>query len=140
MLVRFASCCALALLMSGCSANQSGPPAGPQFDTVYSGSVRVIRGGGFVCGYNPETLVLTVRDGQFDYPFPVNGPRTAPLHVQVFADGRFRGDMQFGLVDPLTRSGYRMEWATVSGQINGPAMEGTIDNTECTRQMSLQRQ
>ena len=138
MLARLASCCALTLLMVGC-ANQSGPPAGPQFDGVYAGSVRVIRGGGFVCNYNPESLSLTVHDGQFDYPFVVNGPRTAPLHVQVFADGRFRGDMQFGLVDPMTRMGYRTEWATVTGHIGGANLEGTIDNLECTRQMALQR-
>ena len=139
MLVRLARCCALALLMAGCAASPSGPPAGPQFDGVYSGSVSVVRGGSFVCNYNPDTLTLTVHDGQFDYPFPVNGPRTAPLRVQVFADGQFRGDMQFGLVDPLNRMGYRMEWATVSGHIDGPNMQGIIDNLECTRQMSLQR-
>ena len=138
MLARFAPCCALVLLLAGC-ANQSGPPAGPQFDGVYSGGVRVIRGGGFVCNYNPDTLSLTVQNGQFDYPFVVNGPRTAPLHVQVFADGRFRGDMQFGVVDPLARSQYRTEWATVAGKIDGASLEGTIDNLECTRQMSLRR-
>src|SRR5215469_11486386 len=119
MRARFTSCFAFALLMAGCAANQSGPPAGPQFDGTYSGSVQVVRGGGFVCNYNPDLLTLAVHDGQFDFPFPVNGPRTSPLHVQVSADGRFRGDMQYGVVDPMYRLGYRTEWATVTGQISG---------------------
>ena len=139
MFARSAVCCAFALLMAGCAANQSGPPAGPQFDGTYSGGVRVVRGGGFVCNYNPDLLTLIVHDGQFNFPFPVNGPRTAPLHVQVFADGRFRGDMQYGVVDPRVRGDYRTEWATVTGQISGPVLDGTIDNLECTRQISLQR-
>jgi hypothetical protein len=137
MLARIASGCAFALLMAGCT--QPGPPAGPQFDGAYQGTSRLIRGGGPLCGDPVQSLTIDVRDGTFDYPFLVNAPRTAPLRTQIFADGHFRGDMQFGLVDPLTRSGYRMEWATVAGHMDGPNLEGTIDNWECTRQMSLQR-
>ena len=137
MLARLASCCALALLMAGCASQ--GPPAGPQFDGAYQGTSRLIRGGGPLCGEPFQTLALDVADGQFDYPFLVNAPRTAPLRVRVFADGSFRGDMQFGVVDPLARTQYRTEWATVTGHIAGPALQGTIDNLECTRQMALQR-
>ena len=136
---RLSACCALALLLTGCVGTASGPPAGPQFDGLYQGGSHIIRGGGPFCGTPAQPLALTVHDGQFDYPFLVNAPRTAPLRVQVFADGSFRGDMQFGLVDPRVRGDYRTEWATVSGRITGATMEGTADNLECTRQVALQR-
>ena len=137
MLPRLCSCCVLALLL-GCVA--TGPPAGPQFDGVYQGASRLVGGGGPLCGTPDEQLALTVRNGQFDYPFLVNAPRTAPLNVQIAADGSFRGDMQFGFVEPWAfGTGYRTEWATVSGHIVASTMQGTIETLECTRQMSMQR-
>ena len=135
-------CCVLALLLTGCAAPVLGPPAGPEFDGVYQGASRLVGGGGPLCGTPDEQLSLTVRDGQFDYPFLVNAPRTAPLHVQIATDGSFRGEMQFGVAELRGReaaSGYRTEWATVTGHIGGSTMEGTIKNLECTRQMSMQR-
>ncbi len=142
MLPRLALCCALALLLTGCAATAPRPPAGPELDGVYQGTSRLVRGGGPLCGAPDEQLALIVRDGQFDYPFLVNAPRTAPLHVQVAIDGSFRGDMQFGVVEPRGRdalSEYRTEWATVAGRIGGSTMEGTVENLECTRQLSMQR-
>ena len=142
MISRMSRCCALALVLTGCTTTALGPPAGPQFDGAYQGASRLVRGGGPLCGAPDEQLVLTVRDGQFDYPFLVNAPRTAPLRVQVVTDGGFRGEMQFGVVEPRGRdaaSEYRAEWATVTGRIVGSTMEGNIENLECTRQMSMQR-
>ena len=140
MLSRLSQGCALALLLSGCVATAAGPPAGPRFDGVYQGASRLVSGGGPLCGMPDAQLVLTVRDGQFDYPFLVNAPRTAPLHVQIATDGSFRGDMQFGVVEPRgSRADYRTEWATVAGHIVGSTMQGTIENLECTRQMSMQQ-
>lgn len=140
-MTRVSPCGALALLLAAC-ATPLGPPAGPEFDGVYLGSSRLVGGGGPLCGNPDLQLALTVHDGQFDYPFLVNAPRTAPLHVQVATDGRFRGDMQFGVVEPRGRDAtteYRTEWATVAGRIAGSGMEGTIENLECTRRMSMQR-
>ena len=134
-------CVALAVLLTAC-APALGPPAGPQFDGIYQGASRLVRGGGPLCGYPDAQLALTVRDGQFDYPFLVNAPRTAPLRVQVATDGRFRGDMQFGVVEPRGRDAtteYRTEWATVAGRIAGATMEGTVESRECTRQIAMQR-
>jgi len=138
---RLFPCCAFALLLSACGT-PLGPPAGPEFDGVYQGTSRLVGGGGPLCGNPDAQLALTVRDGQFDYPFLVNAPRTAPLRVQVAADGRFRGDMQFGVVEPRGRDAtteYRTEWATVAGRIDGSTMQGTVENLECTRQIAMQR-
>jgi hypothetical protein len=132
----------LAWLLTGCATTALGPPAGPAFDGAYQGASRLVGGGGPLCGAVDEQLALTVRDGTFDYPFLVNAPRTAPLRVQVATDGQFRGDMQFSVVDARglrAGSGNRTEWATVTGRIVGSTMEGTIENLECTRQMSMQR-
>lgn len=142
MLPRLTPCCALALLLAGCAASAPGPSAGTKFDGVYQGASRLVRGGGPLCGAPNEPLTLTVRDGQFDYPFLVNAPRTAPLPVQIAADSRFRGSTQFAVAEPRGMSAgavSRTEWASVTGRIVGSTMEGTIETLECTRQMSMQR-
>ena len=140
MLSRVTPWCVLVLLLTACTPTPLGPPAGPEFDGVYQGASRLVGGGGPLCGEPDVQLALTVRDGQFDYPFLVNAPRTAPLHVQIATDGSFRGEMQFGVTDPRGLGpGYRTEWATVTGRIVGSTMQGTIENLECTRQMSMQR-
>ena len=61
----------------------------------------------------------TVRGGRFDYPFAVNPPRTAPIPVQIAADGTFAAQMQYGTEDYRPRSRLRTAWVTVTGRIDG---------------------
>ena len=137
---RLLLCCMLSGLLAGCATAPAKPPAGPQFDGVYQGDNRLVRGFGFLCEPADIPRAVTVQGGQFDYPFPVNAPRTAPLHVQIAEDGTFYGAMQFGMVT-TTHFGanYKTEWAIVSGGISGSELQGTLSSDECTRQLTMQR-
>lgn len=126
------------LALAACTAS-AGPPAGSQFDGTYAGQDTLVIGVAFQCGLAtlPETIV--VRGGEFDYPFQVNPPRTAPLPVQVFADGTVHGQMQYGTEEPGPRTRYILDWVRLNGRISGTTLDATITNLRCTRHLTAQR-
>ena len=90
--------CGLAL--AGCAGiagtTPPAPAAGAQFDGSYVGQDTLLSGVAFLCGAANLPERIEVQNGQFAYPFQVNPPRVAPLHVQIFEDGTLAGQMQYG--------------------------------------------
>ncbi len=115
------------------------PPAGAPFDGSYSGQNILIRGGGYPCGPPSYPITLTVSGSRFDYPFPVNVGRTAPIHVQIADDGTFAAQMQYGVQDYTMLSLYQTAWVFVRGRIAGGILEATITDDRCTHQVTAQR-
>jgi hypothetical protein len=118
------------------------PPAGTQFDGSYVGQNTLVSGGvNFICGAPNYSARLIVHDGRFDYPFSVNGPRYAPVPVQVAADGSFLGQMQYG---PAYNEGLlfqqpRTAWVTVRGRIIDTTLDATIADDRCVRRVMAER-
>ena len=124
-------------LAAGCTPGPG--PAGTQFDGSYQGENRVVRGFGFVCDPPGYQDAVTVKDGRFTYTFVDQLARPAPIPVQIAADGTFRGQIQYG-TDATTSWGQTITvWAIVNGHINGTALEATVIDYRCTRQLMLQR-
>ena len=73
-------------LAGGCASHV--PVAGTQFDGTYAGQDTLVGGGGYQCGVPSYPQAIAVRGGRFDYPYPLNALRVAPLPVQVAADLR----------------------------------------------------
>ncbi len=131
---------ALAALAAGCAALPGGmQAAGNRFDGVYAGDNRLVRGFGFFCDPPDDSLSVTVRDGRFDYPFTYAPFRTAPVPVQIAADGSFSGKMQYVTVGTWPRSEDQTDWLTVNGRIVGPSLDATVMNMRCTRHLTLQK-
>jgi hypothetical protein len=128
---------AFAGILAGCSSPL--PPAGTQYDGDYVGQNTVIGGGGFLCGVPTETLTLVVRDGRFDYPFHLNLARTAPVPVQVAADGSFAGKMQYGTEDFTPRSLYKNAWVLIRGRIADGTLDGVVTDDRCVHRMTARR-
>jgi hypothetical protein len=124
--------------LAGCHAPLP-PPAGARFDGEYFGQDTLIRGGGYPCEPAIATLGVAVRDGRFDYPFPVNLGRTAPVPVQVAADGTFAGQMLYGTDDYTPRSLPRNAWVTVRGRIADGTLEAVITDYRCTHRLIARR-
>ena len=124
-------------VLGGCAAT-AGPPAGIQFDGSYAGQSTLSRGGGYLCGAATSPETLTVDNGQFDYPFAVNPPRTVPIPVQIAADGTFSAQMQYGTEEYGPRSWLRTAWVTVIGRIDRGLLAATIDDYRCTRRLTAQ--
>jgi hypothetical protein len=60
--------------------------------------------------------------------------------VQIAADGTFRGQIQYWTdTYDLNLSEGLTVWAIVNGRINGSALEATVADFRCTRQLMLQR-
>ena len=75
-------------------------------------------------------------------PFLVNPSRVAPLPVQIFEDGTLAGQMQYGtlLQEDLPMFFFpRTDWVTLRGRITGAALEATITNMRCVRQVKVER-
>ena len=127
------------LLAVGC-AGPPAPAAGDQFDGTYQGDNRVVRGFGWVCAPPSYQDAVTVNAGRFNYTFVDNLAQPAPIPVQITADGTFRGQIQYS-TDSANQSwlGVLTVWATVTGRINGTALEATVADFRCTRQLMLQR-
>jgi hypothetical protein len=134
---------ACVVAMTGCVATPgpvpTAPPAGSQFDGVYQGENQLIRGGGYLCGPSAYPEAVTISQGAFAYPFPVNPPRTTPLPVQVAANGSVDGQLQYVVQDYDPRPNVRRVWATLSGQISGATLEAIVVDERCSRRLLLQR-
>ena len=128
-------------VLAGCAVSPtSAPPAGTQFDGSYATQDSLLNGVAFQCGAANLTERLEVRGGQFDYPFQVAPPRTAPLPVQLFADGTVYGQMQYGTQDDVPeRSRLLLDWVTLQGRISGTTLDATISNLHCARHLVAQR-
>jgi hypothetical protein len=127
------------LLAVGC-AGPPAPAAGDQFDGTYQGDNRVVRGFGWVCAPPSYQDAVTVNAGRFNYTFVDNLAQPAPIPVQITADGTFRGQIQYSTDSPNQNwVGGITVWATVTGRINGTALEATVADFRCTRQLMLQR-
>ena len=122
----------------GCTAPPV-PSAGTQFDGEFAGQNTLTVGGGFICGPASYPLAVTVRDGRFDYPFPVNIGRTAPVPVLVAADGSFQGQLLYGTEDYMPISKYKNAWVYVRGRIAGGVLEATISDDRCVHQLTARR-
>ncbi len=131
----------LTLLLGGplvaCAASL--PPAGAQFDGEYVGQNALISGGGYVCEPATGPLAVAVRGGRFDYPFPVNPPRTAPVPVQVAADGTVAGQIQYGTQDYTVGGLYKNSWVIVRGHIADGTLDATITDDRCTHRLTAHR-
>ena len=125
-------------LLAGCAA-AAAPPAGTQFDGTFAGEDTPIRGDGWVCGGTGYPLTLSVRDGRFDYPFPVNLARTTPIAVQIAADGTFVRSVLYGSQAYTFLSPPRNDWLTIRGQIAGGTLDATITTDRCTWRLTAQR-
>ena len=123
----------------GCTGAPT-PAAGDQFDGTYQGDNRVVRGFGWVCAPPSYQDAVTVNAGRFNYTFVDNLAQPAPIPVQIAADGTFRGQIQYS-TDSANQNwvGVLTVWATVTGRINGTALEATVADFRCTRQLMLQR-
>lgn len=124
-------------LFAGCGASL--PLAGTQYDGAYVGQNILIRGDGYLCGPGNAPLALAVHDGQFDYPFPVNLGRTAPVPVRVAVDGSLAGQMQYGTEDFTPRALYKTAWVTVRGRIAGGSLDAVINDDRCTHRFTARR-
>jgi len=111
-----------------------------QYDGTYSGRDSLIRGVDFQCGAPTLEERLEVRGGHFSYPFQVSPPRTAPLPVEVAADGMMAGQMQYGTGEEVTEfSRGRVDWVYLRGGITGTTMDATISNLHCVRRLIAER-
>jgi hypothetical protein len=115
------------------------PVAGTQFDGVYAGQNAAVSGWGFWCGAPAYPETIAVSGGRFDYPFLVNPPRTAPVPVQVAADGTFAAQMQYGTEDPGPRALYVNAWVTVTGRISATELDATVTDLRCVRRVTARR-
>ena len=137
---------ACGLALAGCAGiagtTPPVPAAGAQFDGSYVGQDTLLSGVAFLCGAANLPERIEVQNGQFAYPFQVNPPRVAPLHVQIFEDGTLAGQMQYGtlLEEDLPMFFFpRTDWVTLRGRITGAELEATITNIRCVRRLRAQR-
>jgi hypothetical protein len=134
------------VLACGCAALPGGPPRAPalpaassQFDGIYAGQNDAVSGWGFWCGAPAYPETIAVSGGRFDYPFPVNPPRTTPVPVQIAADGTFAAQMQYGTEDPGPRGRYIYAWVTVTGRISATELDATVTDLRCVRRVTARR-
>jgi hypothetical protein len=127
-----------AVLASGCAPSL--PSAGTQFDGTYTGLDSLVSGTPYQCGAPAYPETIEVRGGRFEYPFVVNWPRTAPMDVQVFADGTTHGQAQYG-TDGYSRwrQDFMTSWVTVDGRISDATLEATMADLRCVRHLTARR-
>ena len=126
-------------LLAGAAGCAPPAPPSPAFDGMYVGQDSLVRGGGFLCGLSTRDLSMAIRNGQFDYPFQVMPPRTAPMLVRVAADGTVAGQLEYGTSESAFRREYITAQATLSGRITGDTIEATISDLRCTRRLVARR-
>ena len=95
-------------------------PAVTAFDGTYRSTIRVTKGFGQTSWCDsPGQPVITVANGQFSYAVPhpnVPGNPTPSYLATIAQDGTFYGQVVRG---------------TISGQVRGTHMEGSIDGQGC---------
>jgi hypothetical protein len=126
-------------LLAGAASCAPPAPPSPAFDGMYVGQDSLVRGGGFLCGLPTRELSITIRNGQFDYPFQVAPPRTAPLPAQIAADGTVTGQLEYGTTEYTSWRGYLTAVAILSGRVTGDILEATISDLRCTRRLVARR-
>ena len=112
------------------------PPAGTQFDGVYTGRNDAVSGWGFWCGAPSYPRTIAVSGGHFDYPFLVNPPRTTPVAVQIASDGTFAARMLYGTDDPGPRALYVTAWVTVTGRVAAGELDAVVTDLRCVRRLT----
>jgi hypothetical protein len=122
---------------AGCST--PAPPVTAAFDGSYIGQDSLVGGGGFLCGLPLRDLMITVRNGEFDYPFQVAPPRDAPLPARIAPDGTVAGQMQYGTTGNSPRRDYITAWVILSGRITGTILDATIVDLRCARRLVVRR-
>jgi hypothetical protein len=65
--------------------------------------------------------------------------RPAPIPVRIAADGTFSGQIQYGTDSTSRWAQMIVVWAMVRGRINGTALEATVTDHRCTRDLTLQQ-
>ncbi|MGC1409557.1 MAG: hypothetical protein WA864_11500 [Acetobacteraceae bacterium] len=134
---------AMLVVLAGCApitGAPAGPAAGAHFDGSFIGQDTLVNGVAFQCGEPTLPVRIEVRDGQFTYPFQVSPPRTAPLPVQIAADGTLGGQMQYGTgEDRPRRSSFVADWVTLRGRIIGATLDATLTTLRCERRLTAQR-
>ena len=127
-------------LLAGPAGCAPPAPPSPAFDGMYIGQDSLVRGSaGYLCGLPGRDLSITIRNGQFDYPFQVAPPRTAPMPARVVADGTVAGQLQYGTTQSDFRREYITAQAILAGRITGDTMEATINDLRCTRRLLARR-
>jgi hypothetical protein len=127
------------LVTSGAGCSTTAPPMSTAFDGTYVGQDSLTGGGGYLCGLPVRDLTITVRNGEFDYPFQVAPPRDAPLPARIAPDGTVTGEMQYGTSDYTPRRDYVTAWVTLSGRITGTTLDATIVDLRCARRLIARR-
>jgi hypothetical protein len=129
-----------AVLLGGCAITSETAPAGTRYDGMYVSQDRLVSGAAFQCGAPELSETIEVRDGRFAYPFQVSPPRVVPLPVEIAADGKVAGQMQYGMDEELFGlSRLIYDWALLRGQISGTAMDATVTTLRCARRLTGQR-
>jgi hypothetical protein len=122
---------------AGCSA--PAPSITTAFDGTYVGQDGLVGGVDYLCGTPIRDLMITVRNGAFDYPFLVAPPRDAPLPVRIAPDGTAAGGMQYGTSDNTPRRDYVTAWVYLSGRVTGTILDATIVDLRCARRLVVRR-
>ena len=92
---------------------------------------------GWLCAPPSYQDAVTVKAGRANYMFIDQLAQPAPIPVQIAADGKFKEQIQYGTHSAMTWAGMIVVWATVTGRINGMALEATV--ADYRRQLRLQR-
>src|SRR5215469_18248656 len=126
--------------IAACEGTTVGPPAGPQFDGVYTGESTLIRGWGYDCSSPSYPLSLPVKDGRFVYTILVSPLGNPPVPVQIDADGSLHGQTIYKTEDYWSRSSsVQNAWILINGHTNGSTLDATVQDYRCTRHLTLHR-
>ena len=120
----------LAVMVAGCSVPAAVPQSQTEtrpttaFDGSYTSAIRITSEGAMVVGYSwcntPGQPIITVANGQFIYSVPhpdlPGDHQTSNFPATIRSDGSFIG---------------RSVQGTISGQVRGTHIEGSIDGVGC---------
>jgi hypothetical protein len=125
------------LLITACAT----PAPDSRFDGNYAGASTVARDGS-ACGPPSEPVALSIRQGTFHYPVPINNYYTnlntvVRLTVEVASTGAVRGESLYYADNPLSSQGWRTAWVTLIGTVSGDHLEADVETLNCGRHLSL---
>jgi hypothetical protein len=137
---RAAMVAALLAPIGACAGAADGPPAGPQFDGVYTGESTLIQGWGYECSSPSYPLSIPVKDGRFLYTILVSPLGNPPVPVQIRADGAMHGQTIYKTENYWSwSSSVQNEWILINGRTNGSTLDATVQDYRCTRRLTLHR-